>query len=209
MHTCCLQQRPTTARIRQHTSAYVSVCTPVACSYVPLLPAVRKGLDANWHAPAAYVSVYVSIRQHTSAYVRKGLDANWHAPAAYVSVYVSIRQHTSAYASIRQHTPAFASIRQHTSAYVSTRQHTPAYAIAYVCIRQHTCANWHAPLAARLVARIRQHTSAYVSIRQHTSAYVSIRTTGCTPCGSPRELACSTCIRQHTSNSHSALLRLY
>ena len=49
-------------------------------------------------------------------------------------VYVSIRQHTSAYVSILSSSAtdvaqllALACIRQHTSAYVSIRQHTPAY----------------------------------------------------------------------------------
>ncbi len=38
--------------------------------------------------------------------------------------YVSIRQHTSAYVSVCQLTPAYVSIRQHTSAYVSIRRLT-------------------------------------------------------------------------------------
>ena len=66
--------------------------------------------------------------------------------------YVSIRQHTPAYVSIAYYrrtappdepaspqAPAYVSIRQHTSAYASTRQHTSAYSayvsIAYVSIR--------------------------------------------------------------------------
>jgi hypothetical protein len=53
--------------------------------------------------------------EHTSAY-------DW----------ITIRQHTSAYVSIRHiytplHPPAYVSIRQHTSAYASIRQHTSAY----------------------------------------------------------------------------------
>ncbi len=70
-----------------------------------------------------HTTAYVSIRQHTSAYVS--------IASAYVSIrqhYVSIRQH---YVSIRQHTPA---LRQHTRA---LRQHTPAYtsiASAYASI---------------------------------------------------------------------------
>ena len=59
--------------------------------------------------------IYVSIRQHTSAYI-----------VAYIVARASRRkrpqcsaQHTSAYVSIRQHTSAYVSIRQHTSAYVS------------------------------------------------------------------------------------------
>ncbi len=56
-------------------------------------------------------SAYVSIRQHTSAYV----SISWGQADAI--------QHTSAYVSIRQHTTAYV-IRQHTSAYVSIRQHS-------------------------------------------------------------------------------------
>jgi hypothetical protein len=62
----------------------------------------------------AYASIrqqYVSIRQHTSAYVSN------------TSAYVSIRQQ---YVSIRQHTSAYVS---NTSAYVSIRQH--AYAVDF------------------------------------------------------------------------------
>jgi hypothetical protein len=52
---------------------------------------------------------YVSIRQHTPAYVsirRAADDARATAvrPAKRADAYVSIRQHTSAYANIRQHT---------------------------------------------------------------------------------------------------------
>ena len=118
------------------------------------------------------VNEYVSIRQHTSAYVsrrQQTCDGGgvWGHQSALcgerfcpvmlkkrsgrMSAYVSIRQHTSACVQIRQHTSKYVSIRQHTSAYVQIRQHMPAY------------------------LRIRQQTSAYVSIRQHTSAYVSIR----------------------------------
>jgi hypothetical protein len=41
-----------------------------------------------------------------------------YCPASWAPAYVSIRQHTSAYVGICQHTPAHVSIRQHTSAYV-------------------------------------------------------------------------------------------
>jgi hypothetical protein len=78
---------------------------------------------------------YVSIRQHTSAYVSiRGAEG-------YLSIvpYVSIRQHTSAYVSIRQRTSAYGAPKATyqqclTSAYVSIRQHTSAY----VSVRQHT-----------------------------------------------------------------------
>jgi hypothetical protein len=76
--------------IRQHTSAYVSICQ-LHYQRSPLL----------------------CIRQHTSAYA----SIRQHMPAGYVSIR-SMRQHTSAYASIRQHTPAYVNIRQHTPAHV-------------------------------------------------------------------------------------------
>jgi hypothetical protein len=48
---------------------------------------------------------YVSIRQHTSAYVSAYLLGSQSFPRMTVT-YVSIRQHTSAYVSIRQRIPA-------------------------------------------------------------------------------------------------------
>jgi hypothetical protein len=118
-----------------------------------------------------------------------------------VEAYVSMRQHTSAYVSIYAHpeeeglvqAPAYVSMRQHTSAYVSMRQNTTAqvatwwkrssrfdtlltYA-AYVSMRQHMSAyvntrTWW-KRSSRFdtlltYASIRQHASACVSIRQHT-----------------------------------------
>ncbi len=74
---------------------------------------------------------YVSMRQHTSAYV--SIRRTSHKTCTPFAS-ASIRPHTSAYVSIRQHTSAYVSIRQHTSAYVSIRLHMPAY----VSIRQHT-----------------------------------------------------------------------
>jgi hypothetical protein len=49
---------------------------------------------------------YVSIRQHTSAYVTAYVSMREH-PSAYVTAYVSIRH------SIRQHTSASMSMREH------------------------------------------------------------------------------------------------
>jgi hypothetical protein len=82
------------------------------------------------HAPA-----YVSIRQHTLAYVCiRRLVATRASVPPHAPAYVSIRQHTLAYVCIRRlvatpasvppHAPAYVSIRQHTSAYVSIRVHT-------------------------------------------------------------------------------------
>jgi hypothetical protein len=94
---------------------------------------------------SAYVTAFVSIRQHTSAFdvsaafVRKqrlhleayGLVLTWFslanaAPSSGSSGFWWC-QHTSAYVSICQHTSAYVSIHPHTSAYVSIRPHTSAY----------------------------------------------------------------------------------
>ncbi len=81
--------------------------TPIASIVMRSRPSPAPACGA---APAAeHTSAYVSIRQHTSAYV--SIAPAWGAaPAA---------EHTSAYVSIRQHTSAYVSICQHTSAYVS------------------------------------------------------------------------------------------
>ncbi len=86
-------------RIRQHTSAYVSI---------------RQHTSVNIRQQAsAYVSQQtsadVSIRQ--SAYVSRR-EHTW--------AYVNIREHT--WAHISQHTSAYVSTREHASAYVSIRQ---------------------------------------------------------------------------------------
>jgi hypothetical protein len=137
---------------------------------------------------AACSTAYVSIRQHTSAYVLSCFDAARELDpppvVQHTSAYVSIRQHTSCLASTpransirRLHVracmrpyaisvcgqpSASVSIRQHPSASVSIRQHTSAY----VSIRQHSDST---PTSACVWA-----PAAYVSIRQHPSAYVSI-----------------------------------
>jgi hypothetical protein len=139
------------------------LCEPRACERTNELPAMLLYILASTSTPL-YANrwrtvAYVSIRQHTSAYVSiRHILASTSTPVyanrwctEHTSAHVSTRQHTSAYVSIRQPTSADVSRRQHTSADVSKRQHTSAY------------------------VSIRQHTSAYVSIRQHTSAYVSIR----------------------------------
>jgi hypothetical protein len=107
------------------------------------------------------VWAYVSIRQHTSAYVSIG--ATCCETTREVGAYVSIRQHPSAYVGIRQHTSAYVSIRQHTR-YVPARRR----------------ARWgEGVILQQDVGRCRQERHrrkpTYVSIRQHTSAYVTIR----------------------------------
>jgi hypothetical protein len=107
-------------------------------------------------------TAYVSIRQHTSAYV-------------------SIRQAVSSDTCIRRHTSAYG-IRKYTSAYVSMRQAVGATPLPSISMEQR--ALYIRPTSAYV--RIRPHTSAYVavesrdtsalayvSIRQQTSAYVS------------------------------------
>jgi hypothetical protein len=85
------------------------------------------GSDAPYACSARLGPAYVSIRQHTSAYVsrRKRCALRLQRPPR-----PCIRQHTSAYASIRQHTSAGASDAPYACsarlgpAYVSIRQHT-------------------------------------------------------------------------------------
>ena len=62
-----------------------------------------------------YYIAYVSIRQHTSAYV------SIRHTSAYVSIRHSIRQDTSGYVRIRQDTSGYVRIRQDTSGYVCIR----------------------------------------------------------------------------------------
>jgi hypothetical protein len=96
-------------------------------------------------------SSYVSICQHTSAYVRmractysaeeehaardkRGLRASELTDHVNRSRRLfCVLHHTGAYVSIRQHTSGYVRIRQDTSAYVRIRQHT----WAYVRIREH------------------------------------------------------------------------
>jgi hypothetical protein len=127
----------------------------------------------------------VSIREHTWRASTCGKDE------VSLSEYVSIRQHSSAYVSIRQHTWRASTsrgsqplgIRQHTSAYVSIRQHTAAHLARehvravkeYVSLSELPAFSKEARKNdARLYDARRDlwllHTPAYVSIRQHTSA---------------------------------------
>jgi hypothetical protein len=146
-----------------------------------------------------HTSAYVSIRQHTSAYVHGCLDAGARTPRG-LPAYVSIQQHTSRMPGRRSTQAAWSScIRQHTSAYVTDARMPDARRVVFL----HTSA----------YVSIRQHTSAYVSIRvsirQLTSAYVSIHTPAARPkrrrhwmgARPPRRLvsSCAVSIRQHTS----------
>ena len=140
----------------------------------------------HYAAPPAYVS----IRQHTSAYVRSPQCASTTAAAPPLCCSVSIRQHTSAYVSIRQHTSAYVSIRQHTTAYVSIRQHTSAYTDLF---RQRASAARCTHACSNSACK-----SAYVSIRQHTLTCTHARLLG-TGTGLASAMACfrsATCLRQ-------------
>jgi hypothetical protein len=68
---------------------------------------------------------YVSMRQHTSAFV--SICQLQVAQRLRLPVRACIRQHAAAYVSIRQRTTAYDSVRQRTSAYGSIRQHAAAY----------------------------------------------------------------------------------
>jgi hypothetical protein len=115
------------------------------------------------HSPQTrrQLCIYVSIRQHTSAFVSVCVCSMRRTDDIRMSTFVYVCQHTSAYVSIRQHTSAYVSIcvgsmrrtddtrmstfvyvRQHTAAYVSIRQHTSAYALS-VCAAQTTHACRH------------------------------------------------------------------
>jgi hypothetical protein len=164
----------------QHTSAYVSIpcgrrvrVEPAGVLGNPICMVVLGSSEAA----ARLASIYVSIRQYTSAYVsirwgalrrqpgwrrRQSCQCLYFCTSKQVLLYqyastcvpgvvTSVSQHPSAYVSIRQHTTASVRIRQHSSASVSIRQHTSAY--VSIC----------------------QHSSAYVNIRPDTSTYVRIR----------------------------------
>jgi hypothetical protein len=117
----------------------------------PCVPLLRAGKSEG---------AYVSIRQHTSAYVSIRVPL--------LRAGKSQRASASLLSSVTKNTPAsvFVSIRQHTSAYVSIRQHTSAESLGVACLEcdeEYTCVSIH------------QHTSVYVRIRlnvsicQHTS----------------------------------------
>jgi hypothetical protein len=147
---------------------YVCVCAPQAlrshfcllcrqcqsrgrCRGGPL-GAAGRDLDSRPtlppHSPA-HTSAYVSIRQHTSAYVRERSRQLAHSAAAPTCAYVSIRQHTTAYVSIRQHTPAYASIRQRKcgggrgqDSWLTPPPRSPAFKASYTSRRQELKASY-------------------------------------------------------------------
>jgi hypothetical protein len=100
------------------------ICERTSCSCAANTCSSRGAL--------ASTSAYISMRQHTRAYV--SIRGGWPLRAARAS-----RGATSAYASIREHTRAYVSMREHTwrmasesgaresRSYVSIRQHSSAY----------------------------------------------------------------------------------
>jgi hypothetical protein len=149
-----------------------------------------------------HTSAFVSIRQHTSAYVRGAAACPTTRRRCtcsicirqYTSAVVSIRQHTSeerrrvqqrivavpvryAYVSIRQHTPAYASSRQYTSAYVSIRQKSDGMSdnASPLCMLPVAVrGHIYSTYAARASVR-HAHAQLLLGTRQHTSAYARIR----------------------------------
>jgi hypothetical protein len=114
---------------------------------------IRRPLWTSLHSTVPAAPAYVSIRQHTSAYVSVTCIPQY-LQHQHTSEYVSIRQHTSALLAF--HSTCSTSIRQHTSALlafqsISTAQRERAY------------------------ASIRQHTPAYASIRQHSTVSRQLR----------------------------------
>jgi hypothetical protein len=105
---------------------------------------------------AGIVPAYVSIRQHTSAYVSiRQLFKRVLVQLHRCRHRACIRQHTSAYVSVRQHTSAFQTLACAAASVPASCLHTSAY-VTHVSI----------PAAERYGVQ----EKAYVSIRQHTSA---------------------------------------
>jgi hypothetical protein len=97
--------------VRQHTSAYVSVCA----IQVPV--GGVKGLEEEWGEERRYDT-------HELCGLVEVELPDVYLPAALA--YVSIRQHTPACVSIRNCQTCICPPRQHTSAYASICQHTSA-----------------------------------------------------------------------------------
>jgi hypothetical protein len=146
---------------------------PAALLDTAHVPAACQALLAPQSSPgtqreAARSSAYVSIRQHTSAYVSIRLQVRNEKLLA--------RHHTSAYVSMRQHTSAYV---RHTSAY-NEQLLARGVAVERVCNYWYFCTSKASKLSTcsleglqlsariRIATCIRQHTSAYVSIREHT-----------------------------------------
>jgi hypothetical protein len=161
---------PSTCRMRQHTSAYVSIRQHTS-AYVSIH---RRASVVAYLQPAAYVS----IRQHTSAYVsihRRASVVAYLQPAAYVSKY----QHTLAYVSTRQHTSAS------QCRCISATCNPPAATRGHIQKKEKKEEKQFANARVNRQELLRLATvcsePAYVSISQHTSASATCR------------------IRQHTS----------
>jgi hypothetical protein len=124
---------------------------------------MRMASESGASGNRQHTSAYVSIRQHTSAFLQRGVDDDENGvrerrqgqPQDSQTLQPrprNLREHElSATDTSTRRLPAYVSIRQHTSAYVSIRQSSPPLT--------------HLPADC-------QHTSAYVSIRQHTSRHL-------------------------------------
>jgi hypothetical protein len=148
------QSKPPAEEDMRIRSAYVqSACVSIRQQSKP--PAARR-----IRIRSAYVQPCV---QHASACLTRAERSRW----AY-NAYVSIRQHTSAYVSIRQHPSAYLTRAERSrwayNAYVSIRQHTSAYVSIPDASRMESLG-----LLSRNFRRSSRQVPAYVSIRQHTS----------------------------------------
>jgi hypothetical protein len=191
---------------------YLYFCTTSFCVTVD---DKRKQIPVTCPPPATLA--YVSICQHTSAYI--SINENRSPSPVHLQL---LRQYlhfcTSFCVSICTFVPITESTQQVVHALERGRQHTSAYVsgvTAYVSIRQrnhreHTAGsprsraspggeNAESPASVSIrqhpsaSVSIRQHISAYVSIRQHMSAYVSIR----------QHTSAYVSIRQHTQSRGS------
>jgi hypothetical protein len=158
------------------------------------------------HTPA-----YVSIRQHTSAYVYLGREGLWRSEGreSYRQALfklnrdqvvelellrercdlVVLQQSCDTDSSLRQHTSPYVSICQRASPYVSTRQHTSAY----VCIRVDRCVGLD-----RCVDVVGWETSDADSSLGHSEGSTETHTRPGAE-GHPRKLAANECHNHHTS----------
>ncbi len=92
------------------------------------LSSIRQYTSAH----VVHTSAYVSIRQHTSAYV---VLQQWEHPLAVNLFRTHLRQHTSAYFSIRQHTSAFNTPLPHSPPAPAAPSRTQTCTWSAFCVR--------------------------------------------------------------------------
>jgi hypothetical protein len=147
-HTRMLaSNEPEKTRIRQHTSAYVSM-RQHASAYLCHTRMVASNEPEKTYSPAASSAhtallCSVSVRIASTSLSAVSRPPPSPPPASSWNSLTCGRRPTTdvappipppAYVSIRQHTSAYVSIRQHTSAYVSIRQHTPYSSQTRFCV---------------------------------------------------------------------------